>query len=136
MLNNVSIKSQDYYYYQRYYGARTYKSDTDEEPMPLPSSASGNGAAEIKTGRAGFTARGSGLPVVEGGGKRPRAELYCRTVSEGDRAAGTQRQRAGSRSLNHRGIIRKYDIVICEQDDVARTEQIIDRAVLNEGIIG
>jgi len=45
VLNNVSIKSQDYYYYQRYYGARSYKSDTDEEPMPLPpSSASGNGA--------------------------------------------------------------------------------------------
>lgn len=45
VLNNVSIQSQDYYYYQRYYGARSYKSDVDEDSVPLPpSSTSGNGA--------------------------------------------------------------------------------------------
>jgi capsular exopolysaccharide synthesis family protein len=47
VLNNVSIQSQDYYYYQRYYSARNYKTDVDEEPMARPpasdaaSSASG-----------------------------------------------------------------------------------------------
>lgn len=42
VLNNISIQSQDYYYYQRYYGARSYKSDADERAMPPPPS-SGNG---------------------------------------------------------------------------------------------
>jgi Mrp family chromosome partitioning ATPase len=45
VLNNVNIQSQDYYYYQRYYGARKYKTDIDEDQVSLPpSSASGNGS--------------------------------------------------------------------------------------------
>jgi succinoglycan biosynthesis transport protein ExoP len=38
VLNNVTIQSQDYYYYQRYYSARNYRSDVDQEPMPPPAS--------------------------------------------------------------------------------------------------
>lgn len=35
VLNNVSIQSHDYYYYQRYYGARDYKSDVEAETEPV-----------------------------------------------------------------------------------------------------
>ena len=31
VLNNVNLQSHDYYYYQRYYGSRNYKSDGEEE---------------------------------------------------------------------------------------------------------
>jgi polysaccharide biosynthesis transport protein len=31
VLNNVNLQSHDYYYYQRYYGSRDYKSDGEEE---------------------------------------------------------------------------------------------------------
>jgi polysaccharide biosynthesis transport protein len=42
VLNNVTIRSDEYYYYQRYYGSRHYKSDVDDEPSaPLPGSSSG-----------------------------------------------------------------------------------------------
>jgi capsular exopolysaccharide synthesis family protein len=44
VLNNVSIQSQDYYYYQRYYSTRNYKSDVDEETM-TPPTASGTSSA-------------------------------------------------------------------------------------------
>lgn len=46
VLNNVSIQSQDYYYYQRYYSARNYRTDVDEEPTaPPPASASPGASA-------------------------------------------------------------------------------------------
>ena len=31
VLNNVNLQSHDYYYYKRYYGARNYKSDVDDD---------------------------------------------------------------------------------------------------------
>ena len=34
VLNNVALQSHDYYYYQRYYGARNYKSDGDDDIEP------------------------------------------------------------------------------------------------------
>jgi succinoglycan biosynthesis transport protein ExoP len=45
VLNNVNIQTQDYYYYQRYYGARHYKTDLDEAPAPVsadPASSAGS----------------------------------------------------------------------------------------------
>jgi capsular exopolysaccharide synthesis family protein len=42
VLNNVALQSHDYYYYQRYYGARDYKSDGDDDiPSPPPSPSNG-----------------------------------------------------------------------------------------------
>jgi capsular exopolysaccharide synthesis family protein len=45
VLNNVAIQSQDYYYYQRYYSGRHYKSDVDQEPMPPPASGASGASA-------------------------------------------------------------------------------------------
>jgi succinoglycan biosynthesis transport protein ExoP len=48
VLNNVSIQSQDYYYYQRYYSARNYKTDSDEKPQAAAASASNTSLGIIK----------------------------------------------------------------------------------------
>jgi len=41
VLNNLSVQSHDYYYYQRYYAARDYKTDLDPEVKPKTKAASG-----------------------------------------------------------------------------------------------
>jgi capsular exopolysaccharide synthesis family protein len=41
VLNNVQIQSHDYYYYNRYYGSRSYTSDGEEEMETSPAAASG-----------------------------------------------------------------------------------------------
>ncbi len=47
VLNNVSIQSNDYYYYQRYYAANPYKNDVETEPPPP--SASAPSTLELRT---------------------------------------------------------------------------------------
>jgi len=39
VLNNVNLQSHDYYYYQRYYGSRSYKSDAEEGTEPAGTAA-------------------------------------------------------------------------------------------------
>ncbi len=50
VLNNVSIQSQDYYYYQRYYSTRNYKSDVDEPIPPPPTSGASSASASSTLG--------------------------------------------------------------------------------------
>lgn len=45
VLNNITIQSQDYYYYHRYYGSRHYKTDADEQELPAPPPTNGNAAS-------------------------------------------------------------------------------------------
>ncbi len=49
VLNNVSIQSQDYYYYQRYYSTRNYKSDVDTETMAPPTAQGSSSASAGST---------------------------------------------------------------------------------------
>jgi hypothetical protein len=49
VLNNVSIQSQDYYYYQRYYSTRNYKTDVDEETMTPPTAPGASNASAGNT---------------------------------------------------------------------------------------
>ena len=51
VLNNVALQTQDYYYYHRYYGARHYKTDADNEftasPPPTNGSSAASGASTL-----------------------------------------------------------------------------------------